>query len=206
MKTYEFTLTFRLADSNENAEKYIDALAEHGCDDALVGLGKLGSISLDFSREAKTAIEALSSAVQNVCHAIPDATLIEVGPDFVGLTDIADMLGVSRQYARKLVLSNVGSFPDPIYQGSPSLWSLADVTDWLQHNAKLKNSAEDLVEMARLTRQINFYRDSIKVQKSSVIYCDVVLKSKKEKSELQRWLKPIFDAFKSPKELLARQP
>jgi predicted DNA-binding transcriptional regulator AlpA len=55
------------------------------------------------------------------------AKLIEAAPDFVGLTDVADLVGVTRQNMRKLMLSHATTFPTPVHQGSASVWHLADV-------------------------------------------------------------------------------
>lgn len=57
---------------------WLDALYETGCDDATVGVGKHGSIALDFSREAASAEEAIRSAIGDVQKAIPGAVLTEI--------------------------------------------------------------------------------------------------------------------------------
>ena len=51
------------------------------------------------------------SALPHVKKAIRNAELIEVTPDFVGLTDVAELVGVSRQNMRKLMLGHPGTFP-----------------------------------------------------------------------------------------------
>src|SRR5690242_12410694 len=90
MSSYEFMLNFNLPQREDEPEKYLDALYEAGCDDATVGIGQFGMIGLDFTRDAATAEEALRSAIKNVQAAIPGANLVQVGPDLVGLTDIAE--------------------------------------------------------------------------------------------------------------------
>lgn len=92
MNDYEFTLKFLLPVHAADPEAHLEALGEAGCDDALVGLGQRGRIALDFTRSARSAFAALSSAVSEVRAAIPDAVLAEVSPDFVGLTDLADFV------------------------------------------------------------------------------------------------------------------
>ena len=57
--------------------------------------------------------------------------MIEVAPDLVGLTDVADIVGVSRQNMRKLMLAHPGSFPAPVHEGSASIWHLRTLA-WLQ--------------------------------------------------------------------------
>ena len=97
MKEYEFTLKFNLQNSHDDPSDYIEALYESECDDALIGVGKNGCISLNFIREAPSACEALSSAISNVKKALPHATLIETAPDFVEITNTAKILGCTRQ-------------------------------------------------------------------------------------------------------------
>lgn len=61
----------------------------------------------------------------------PSARLIG-SRDLVELTDVADIVGVSRQNMRKLMLAHPGSFPAPVHEGGASIWHLADVLAWLQ--------------------------------------------------------------------------
>ena len=75
MKLYEFTLKLTLPDANQNAENYLAALAQAGCDDALIGIGQPGRIALQFSREANTAFAAITSAIKDVKTAIPRAKI-----------------------------------------------------------------------------------------------------------------------------------
>ncbi|WP_256347675.1 helix-turn-helix transcriptional regulator [Pseudomonas gingeri] len=95
------------------------------------GLKRRSSHSLKFCRDAESARQALLSALQDVKRAIPDARLIEVLPDMVGLSDIADIVGVSRQNMRKLMLNHSASFPLAVHEGSASVWHLAEVLGWL---------------------------------------------------------------------------
>src|SRR5271163_2361478 len=97
MKTYEFTLLFALPEGARTPADFVDALYEAGCDDAVVGIGNPRSIALRFSRDAGTASEAVQSAIRGALEAIPDARLIEVKPDLVSLSDIAEFAGCSRQ-------------------------------------------------------------------------------------------------------------
>ena len=93
MNDYSFSLTFHLADPKADPEDFLDALYEAGCDDALVGAGIHGTIGLDFRRAASSAAKAIGSAVDNVKKAMPDAELIEVSPDYIGVSEIAESLG-----------------------------------------------------------------------------------------------------------------
>jgi hypothetical protein len=94
---WEFVLKFRLPRDGADPTDWLDALFEAGCDDATVGVGKHGSIALDFSREAPSAEEAIHSAIEDARKAIPSAVLTEISPDLGNLADLADVVGCSRQ-------------------------------------------------------------------------------------------------------------
>jgi hypothetical protein len=92
---YVFTLKFQIASKHPDA--LIERLAESGCEDALIGTGQAGRLALEFSREARNAYAAMLGALRDVKSALPETKLIEATPDLAGLTDVAEMLGVSRQ-------------------------------------------------------------------------------------------------------------
>lgn len=129
MATYDFKLTFALPGADTDAEQYLDALFEAGCDDALVGIGTTGTIGLDFEREAGSAEEAIDTAISDVLKAIPGASLLEVGPDLVGVTDIADLVKSTRQNIQKFVAS--GLFPKPAHFSRTPIWHFYIVASWL---------------------------------------------------------------------------
>ena len=161
MKAYDFTLKYRLGNLSENPEHYLSALAEAGCEDAAVGIGQKGRIALNFSRESESALLAITSAIENVQQAIPDAKLIEATPDFVSTTEIAELFGVSRQYIRQLIQSASTSFPEPVHEGKPSLWHLVDVLIWFQHNQSKAIDAE-IYEVSKINMQLNTFKSCIK--------------------------------------------
>ena len=132
MNEYEFTLKFSLQDASIDPEMYVEQLGTEGCDDALIGIGQNGRIALNFTREANSAFEAISSSITDVKRVIPDANLIEATPDFVGLTDVAEILGFSRQNMRKLMLASGTEFPIPVHEGKSSIWHLFQVLTWLR--------------------------------------------------------------------------
>ena len=111
---YTFTLKYRLLPADQNVDDLIERLGAEGCDDALVGVGQPGRMALEFTREAESARDALQSALADVKRAMPTAQLFEAAPDFVGLSDVAQVVGVSRQNLRKLMLSHAASFPAPL--------------------------------------------------------------------------------------------
>lgn len=160
MKQYEFTLKFSLTDNPTEPDTYVERLAEAGCDDALIGVGQNGRIALQFNRQAENAIEAVFSAIENIKAAIPDAKLIEATPDLVGLTDIADVLGFSRQNIRKLMINNKISFPAPVHEGKAALWHLSTVLNWFKQ-ANRYSIDESLLDVAKATMQLNIAKEAV---------------------------------------------
>lgn len=155
MMEFSFVLKYRLAESNQDLDDVIERLAEAGCDDSLIGTGTAGRIALDFTREAESADAAVFSALSDVKRALPDAELIEAGPDYVGLSDIANIIGVSRQYMRKLWTENSSSFPPPVHAGSASLWHLADVLNWLSAKGSFESEKAGILQIADTAMQVN---------------------------------------------------
>src|SRR5690554_2987118 len=130
---YIFTLKYQLAGHDTDPDGLVERLGAAGCDDALIGRGQPGRLALEFSREEDSAQKAVRTALADVKKAILSARLIEVSPDLVGLTDVADIVGISRQAMRKLMISHAGTFPVPIHEGSASsIWHLAELLDWLK--------------------------------------------------------------------------
>jgi len=159
MQEYEFTLKFSLVDKASNPESYIERLAEAGCDDALIGLGQQGRIAFNFNRKADNALSAVCSAIQNIKSVIPDAILIEATPDFVGISDIADILGYSRQNIRKLMLSHRGSFPAPIHEGKSAIWHLSSVLTWFKERKDYPVD-ELLFDITQANMQLNIAKEN----------------------------------------------
>lgn len=152
MTDYPFTLKFALPESADPAS-HVEKLAACGCDDALIGIGKVGRIALDFNRSATSANEAVLSALRDVRKAIPGAKFIEAVPDLVGLSDGAELAGCSRQNMRKITTSDF-DFPTAVHDGNPGLFHLVEVLAWL---AQSKQEPIDrvLLEVARTNREVN---------------------------------------------------
>ena len=106
--------------------------------------------------------------------AAPTARLIEVAPDLVGLTDVADIVGVSRQNMRKLMLVHPGSFPAPVHEGSASIWHLADVLAWLQAKGSY-SLAKDVLEVARVALQVNVAKEGQRLPRSTSKALEVLI-------------------------------
>ena len=155
---YIFTLKYQLA-GNDDPEELVERLGEAGCDDALVGTGQPGRLALEFTRDAESANAAVLSALADVRRAVPQAKLIEVTPDLVGLTDVAEIVGVSRQNMRKLMLAHPGSFPSPVHEGSTSIWHLADVLGWLQTKGSYALT-QTTMDVAHIALRVNLAKEN----------------------------------------------
>lgn len=127
---YIFGLNYQLSPTVLDIDVLIEQLAEAGCDDALIGSGRQGRLSFEFTRSAQSADDALHSALSQIHSVIPTAQLIEATPDYVGLSDIGNFLGMSRQGVRKLLITHANTFPLPIHEGSIAIWCLAQVLNW----------------------------------------------------------------------------
>ncbi|MEX0708325.1 MAG: DNA-binding protein [Woeseia sp.] len=157
MAQYEFTLRFALPAPETDPDKYLERLLADGCDDAIVGVGQHGRIALTFTRTAPRAIDALKSALSDVKRSIPDASLVEAAPDLVGLTDIAALLNFSRQNMRKLVLKGGPRFPQPVHEGKPAIWHLAQVLTWLRERDAYRIN-DELLDIANVNMQCNLLK------------------------------------------------
>ena len=131
MKEYEFALRFVVRSIEVISDELVEQLGDAGCDDALIGVGHAGRIAMEFARTSDSAHEAILSAIRDVRGVLPDAELVEVTPDIVGLTDVAEMVGCSRQNMRKLLVTCGTRGPVPIHEGASTLWHLAAVLNWL---------------------------------------------------------------------------
>jgi predicted DNA-binding transcriptional regulator AlpA len=171
---YNFTLSYRLADSDSDLEALVEDLGEAGCTDALIGIGRPGWLALEFVREAESAQAAVRSALMDVKCAVPGAVLVEAAPDFVGLTDVAELVGVSRQNMRKLMLAYPHSFPAPVHEGSTSIWHLADVLRWLEATVGYELD-QAVVATAQATLEVNLAKEASRL-------------SAKNARELKQWV------------------
>jgi predicted DNA-binding transcriptional regulator AlpA len=155
---YIFTLKYLLIEDDGNPDELVERLAAAGCDDSLIGLGIPGRIALEFTREADSAREAMLSALADVKRAIPTARMIEAVPDFVGLSDVAEVVGVTRQNMRKLMV-NAKSFPIPVHEGSAAVWHLAEILSWLDAKGSYQFD-KSILEVAQTAMQLNFAKES----------------------------------------------
>ena len=151
---FVFTLRYKLSDQDCDHDAIVERLGAAGCTDALVGIGQPGRLALEFTRESDSAEAALASALADVKKAVPTAHLIEASPDLVGLTDVADLIGVTRQNMRKLWTKHALSFPPPMHEGSAAIWHLSEVLSWLQAKGPYRVQPAT-AEVAAATMQVN---------------------------------------------------
>lgn len=153
MNTFEFEIIIQT--DIRDLEDASNILYEGGCDDSFPGMGAGGIMSIEFTREATSAYEAIRSACSDVMRSLPEARFIEVSPDLVGVSDIAYNLDISRQYVQKLKSENSVSFPTPIHAGGKnSLWHFSDILLWMGDNTN-KNIDPDEMEIAMAARRLN---------------------------------------------------
>ena len=158
MDHYTFMLNFTHPGQEGNPEQYLDALHGSACGDAAAEVGQYGVIGLDLTCAADSAEEAVRSAIENVRAAIPGATLVQAGPDLVGLTEMAAIFGFSRQNMRKYAIGQSGgpeAFPQPVVVGDPSLWHLAEIIVWVKLNTRVQ-PPENVLEVSKATAKLNF--------------------------------------------------
>lgn len=166
MTEYEFVLRFQLPAENDQPDEFLDSLYEAGCSDAVIGVGLPGYLALDFSREAVSAQDAVQSAIANVQKAIPAAKLIEVSPDLLNTSEIADLVSsrvgkITRQAMRKYAFGQVAKvksrFPAAAVSSSSPLWHVDEVIDWLVENNKANNPVKacELRETSKVARAMN---------------------------------------------------
>jgi len=162
MTEYEFTLRFDISRSLVSLDDVVELLAEHGCDDAAIGIGIRGRIALAFTREAVSAEDAITSALKDVATALPQATLVEAAPDYVGLSEIADSVGKTRQNLRKLLVDCTGAAPQPVHEGSSFIWHLAPVLEWLC-DSKGYTVDPRALDVATANRQLNAATTQVRI-------------------------------------------
>lgn len=163
---YIFTLKYQLDDHDNEPNALVERLGAAGCDDALVGVGRPDRLALEFSREADSAEEAMRTALADVKSAVPSARLIEASPDLVGLTDVAGVVGVSRQAMRKLMLAHRATFPMPVHEGNASIWHLAEVLDWLRLRGDYQIDTA-ILEISRVALEVNIVKEAFRHPVSS---------------------------------------
>jgi hypothetical protein len=169
MDDYEFTLRFALRGGVADPKPHVVALKRPGLlDVVIVDSGKHGRLALGFTRSARSADQAVQSALDDVRKAVRAAQLIEVCPDLMGLSDIAYWAGCTRQNLRKLSMGGSG-FPLAMHEGNPELFHLADVLAWVKRSGRARVPGA-VVEMAETARAVNVALQVRALRKRSGIF------------------------------------
>lgn len=157
MRDYEFTLRYLLL-SGLAAQTVEQRLFEGGCADALLGLGQKGRLTLAFTRPAESAQAAVLGALRDVAVALPECRLMEVGPDWVGMTELTLLLDYNAQTLLEMIRRHAATFPLQLHGGQTGLWHLADVLTWLaEHQGRTVD--EPLREVTMFNRTFNVAKD-----------------------------------------------
>ncbi|EQA6227451.1 helix-turn-helix transcriptional regulator [Enterobacter ludwigii] len=138
MELYNFTLT--LSGVRMDTEGLADALYTHGCGDALICCYG-NSVYVEFDREAESLDQAIQTAIDNIEASGTGAIVKSVDSALVGLSDIAQRSGLTRQAITLLKdgLRGKGDFPCPVQRisGQSPLWDWSDVARWLNESGRL---------------------------------------------------------------------
>lgn len=148
MQEHDFTIIATGLDPE--ADDFADRFYDAGCDDALVGFQR-GVIIVDFTREAETFREAVTSAINAVRQA--GATVLRIEPDhLVNLSDIAERSGLTRQAVALYASGKRGTgFPAPaacVTTDHP-LYDWREVARWLAANGRLDQGEVERAEVIK---------------------------------------------------------
>lgn len=155
MPLFNFTLT--LSGVTADTHGLEDTLFNAGCDDALVCFYGT-AVYLEFDREADTLTQAVLTAIQNIEPAGIRARVESVDSTLVGLSDIAELTGLTRQAVALLKEGARGSrqFPGPVQRvkGNSPLWHWRTVVDWLASEGRIPADSP-LITHAHVLDSIN---------------------------------------------------
>src|SRR5229473_6412586 len=90
--------------------------------------------------------------------------LLEVTPDFVGMTEVAEMLDVSRQNIQRLKQAHPFNFPTPVHEGNAAVWHLAHLLEWFKGRASY-DIDQALLDVAHTAMQINLAKEAKQMER-----------------------------------------
>ncbi|MGL5697868.1 MAG: DNA-binding protein [Kluyvera sp.] len=156
MPLFNFTLT--LSGVTRHTPQLEESLYAAHCDDALICFYGT-AVYLDFDRDGVTLEQAILSAIQDIESAPSlNARVESVDSTLVGLSDIAELSGVSRQAISLLKdgARGAGQFPGPIQRvkGSSPLWRWKTIVDWLVAEGRIDRQSP-LVAHAQTLDSLN---------------------------------------------------
>lgn len=155
MPLFNFTLT--LSGVTSDTRSLEDALFSAGCDDALICFYGT-AVYLEFDRKAETLAQAVLSAINDIESADLSARVESVDSTLVGLSDIAELTGLTRQAIALLKDGARGSrqFPGPVQRvkGNSPLWHWRTVVDWLASEGRIPSDSP-LIANAHILDSMN---------------------------------------------------
>ncbi len=83
----------------------------------------------------------------------------------MGVTDIADILNLSRQNIRKLIINNQQAFPLLVHEGKFSIWHLAKVLMWMKAENRYRIKVS-LFEVSDVAMQLNISRETSSINRT----------------------------------------
>jgi hypothetical protein len=109
------------------------------------------TIAVVYTADPNPVSAAIATARQ-IEAACPDARVLEVDQDLVGVSDIGHRIGISREGVRNWVEGRrgPGGFPDHVgtigggERGAQRVWRWADVNAWLRKHYELGDEEEHL--------------------------------------------------------------
>ncbi len=132
MNTYEFA--FVVEGVSVDDPTHDDRLTANGAPDAML-FEVDGVTQVAFYRAASTAIRAATGAMDAIRAAFPLARIIDLDPDLVSVSDIADRTGLTRQAIRMYATGERGRGNFPRALGTVGaghrVWTWAAVYEWM---------------------------------------------------------------------------
>lgn len=170
MALYNFTLT--LSGVTAHTVGLEDALHAAGCADALVCFYGT-AVYVEFDRECASLEQAILSAIADIESAPAlNARVESVDSALVGLSDIAELTGLTRQAIALLKdgARGSGQFPGPVQRvkGNSPLWRWKTVVGWLVMEGRLAGDSP-LVAHAEVLDNLNLALQLRATQESNTL-------------------------------------
>ena len=83
------------------------------------------------------------------------------------VTDVAELVGCSRQNIRKLMLGHPATFPAAVHEGSQAFWHLRPVLAWFAETQS-RPIDRTLLEVSEVAMKVNIAREARKLPGAAV--------------------------------------
>ncbi len=166
----DHTFKFRFLSPGLSADDLSIRLYERIEDASLMGPDEDGSFLLEFDRQAPSLPRALTSALEELVEALPEAQVLRVEEDDLAtMADIAERAGRTPESVRLLVNGRrgPGGFPPAAgrLDARTKVWRWSDAADWFEDalGEPLPDTADsaflqafnDALEIRRLTQKLD---------------------------------------------------